>query len=128
MGAQGTLFTKDRFGNSASLQLEGTYMETAFNWERDQGVPAVNPQAGGSWYTQWIMQQTPEQSKYTTVLTIFWQDNLWEEDDYVFVPALRRSLRLSASAPRSPLFGTDFIKHAQRYGSNGGLGEVMCQS
>jgi hypothetical protein len=125
MGAQGTLFTKDRFGNSAPSQLDGTYMQTAFNWERDQGIPAVNPQAGGSWYTQWIMQQTPEQSKYTTVLTIFWQDNLRDEDDYVFVPALRRSLRLSASARCSPLFGTDLIKDDQRYGWNGGVGKFM---
>jgi hypothetical protein len=75
MGAAPTLFTKDRFGNAAPSVLDFTYMQTAYNWESDQGVPSVNPQAAGSWYTQWIMQQTPEQSKYTTVLTIFWQDN-----------------------------------------------------
>jgi hypothetical protein len=125
MGGQPTLFTKDRFGNTAASTLEGTYMQTAYNWESDQGVPAVNPKSGGSWYTQWIMQATPEQSKYTTVLTIFWQDNLREEDDYVFVPALRRSLRLSASARCAPLFGSDLIKDDQRYGWNGGVGKFM---
>jgi hypothetical protein len=105
--------------------LDFTYIQTAYNWESDQGVPPVNPQAAGSWYTQWIMQQTPEQSKYTTVLTIFWQDNLRDEDDYVFVPALRRSLRLSASARCAPLFGSDAIKDDQRYGWNGGVGKFM---
>src|SRR5260370_16826741 len=69
------------------------------------------------------MEATLEQSKFTTVLTIFWQDNLREEDDYVFVPALRRSLRLSASARCSPLFGSDAIKDDQRYGWNGGVGK-----
>jgi Protein of unknown function (DUF1329) len=125
LGAAPTLFTKDRFGNSAPSVLEFTYFQTAYNWERDQGVPPISPHAAGSWYTQWIMQQTPEQSKYTTVLTIFWQDNLREEDDYVFVPALRRSLRLSASARCAPLFGSDAIKDDQRYGWNGGVGKFM---
>jgi hypothetical protein len=125
MGAQPAGFTRDRFGNSSPVSADFIYMQTAYNWESDQGVPAVNPQANGSWYTQWIMQSTPEQSKYTTVLTIFWQDNLREEDDYVFVPSLRRSLRLSASARCAPLFGTDFIKDDQRYGWNGGVGKFM---
>ncbi len=125
LGAQPTGFTRDRFGNTSPIQGDFTYMQTAFNWESDQGVPPVNPKAAGSWYTQWIMQTTPEQSKYTTVLTIFWQDNLRDEDDYVFVPALRRSLRLSASARCAPLFGTDAIKDDQRYGWNGGVGKFM---
>jgi hypothetical protein len=47
-----------------------------------------------------------EQSKYTTVLTIFWRTFLGEEDDYVFVPALR----LSASDRYAPTFGTDAVK------------------
>jgi uncharacterized protein DUF1329 len=125
LGAAPTLFTKDRFGNAAPSVLDFTYFQTAYNWESDQGVPPVNPQAAGAWYNQWIMQQTPEQSKYTTVLTIFWQDNLRDEDDYVFVPALRRSLRLSASARCAPLFGSDAIKDDQRYGWNGGVGRFM---
>jgi hypothetical protein len=125
LGHRPTLFTRDRFGNSAATVTDFTYFQTAYNWESDQGVPPVNPQAAGSWYTQWIMQQTPEQSKYTAVLTIFWQDNLRDEDDYVFVPSLRRSLRLSASARCSPLFGTDYIKDDQRYGWNGGVGKFM---
>ncbi len=125
MGAAPIAYTRDRFGNVAATQIDFTYNQTAYNWESDQGIPAVNPQANGSWYTQWLMQQTPEQSKYTTVLTIFWQDSLREEDDYVFVPALRRSLRLSASARCAPLFGTDAIKDDQRYGWNGGVGKFM---
>jgi hypothetical protein len=45
-----------------------------------------------------------------------------DDDDYVFVPALRRSLRLSVSARCSPLFGTDMMRDDQRVGWNGGVG------
>jgi len=69
------------------------------------------------------MVQKPEQSKYTTVLTIFWQDNLKDEDDYVFVPSLRRSLRLSSSARCAPFLGSDMVKDDQRVGWNGGVGK-----
>ncbi len=71
------------------------------------------------------MVDQPEQSKYTTVLTIFWHDNLKEEDDYTFVPSLRRSLRLSTSARCSPLLGSDMIKDDQRVGWNGGVGKFQ---
>ena len=44
----------------------------------------------------------------------------------MFVPALRLSLRLSASARRAPTFGTDAVKDDQRYGWNGGgVGKFM---
>jgi hypothetical protein len=61
-----------------------------------------------------------KQSKYTAVLTLFWQDLAKDEDDYVFVPSLRRSLRLSATSRCSPLFGSDLVKDDARVGFNGG--------
>jgi hypothetical protein len=67
------------------------------------------------------MQDKPEQSKYTAVLTIFWKDFGQDEDDYVFVPSLRRSLRLSASSRCSPLFGSDMVKDDSRVGYDSGL-------
>jgi Protein of unknown function (DUF1329) len=125
LGAGPTLYTKDRFGNTAASIVDFTYFQTAYNWETDQGVPRIDPRGGESWYTQWIMQRTPEQSKYTSVLTIFWRDNLRDEDDYIFVPSLRRTLRVSATARCAPLFGTDYIKDDQRYGWNGGVGKFV---
>ena len=58
-------------------------------------IPRTDPEANGAWYTEWLMVEQPEQSRYTADLTIFWQDLTKTEDNYVFVPALRRSLRLS---------------------------------
>jgi hypothetical protein len=121
LGNAGALYSKDRFGNSASQVVDATYRQLAYNWEPD--IDRTNPAAGGAWYSEWIMVELPEQSKYTAALTLFWQDNLKDEDDYVFVPALRRSLRLSSSARCSPLFGTDMVKDDQRVGWNGGVGK-----
>jgi Protein of unknown function (DUF1329) len=119
------LIVRDRFGNYAPEVADGTYRQLAYNWESDQGVPRVDPLAGGAWYSEWLMLELPEQSKYTAVLTLFWQDNLKDEDDYAFVPALRRSLRLSTSARCAPLLGTDMVKDDQRVGWNGGVGKFV---
>ena len=62
------------------------------------------------------MVEWPEQSKYTAVLTLLYQDNLKDDDDYAFIPALRRSLRLSSSARCSPVLGTDIVRDDQRVG------------
>jgi hypothetical protein len=125
LGNQGAFYTKDRFGNYSPEIVDATYRQLAYNWETDEGYPRVDPQAGGAWYSEWIMVEQPEQSKYTAVLTLFWQDNLKDEDDYAFVPALRRSLRLSSSARCAPLLGSDMVKDDQRVGWNGGVGKFV---
>ncbi len=111
--------TSDRFGNTSCTTTSVVYRQLAYNWSPD--VPRTEPQASGAWYTEWLMVETPEQSRYTADLTIFWQDLSRMEDNYVFVPSLRRSLRLSVSARCGPLFGSDMIHDDQRGGYNGGL-------
>jgi Protein of unknown function (DUF1329) len=116
----GGFYVKDRFGNWANTKVDVLYRQLAYNWE--PGKPRIHPEAAGAWYTEWLMVEIPEQSKYTADLTIFFQDNLREEENYVFIPALRRSLRLSVSARCAPLFGSDMTHDDQRIGWNGGVG------
>lgn len=111
--------TADRFGNNSCTKTSVVYRQLAYNTH--PGIPRTDPSANGAWYTEWLMVEQPEQSRYTADLTIFWQDLTKTEDNYVFVPALRRSLRLSASARCSPLLGSDMIHDDQRGGYNGGL-------
>ncbi len=111
--------TADRFGNTSCTKTSVVYRQLAYNNHVD--IPRTDPEANGAWYTEWIMVEQPEQSRYTADLTIFWQDLTKTEDNYVFVPALRRSLRLSSSARCSPLLGSDMIHDDQRGGYNGGL-------
>jgi len=123
MGNASTIYTKDRFGNWSGTVEDVVYRQLTYNWESDQGFPQIEPGANGAWFTEWVMIEKPEQSKYTTVLTLFWQDNLKDEDDYIFVPTLRRSLRLSSTARCSPFLGSDMVKDDQRQGWNGGVGK-----
>ena len=67
------------------------------------------------------MIEEPEQFKYITELTIFYQDVKREEGNYVFLPALRRSLRTATTARCSPFGGGDFTKDDVRAGFNGGI-------
>ena len=115
----GSFCSADRFGNHACTLTSVVYRQLAYN--SDPSMPRTEPSAKGSWDTEWLMVDQPEQSRYTADLTIFWQDLKRTEDNYVFVPALRRSLRLSASARCSPLLGSDMIHDDQRGGYNGGL-------
>jgi len=109
----------DRFGNSTSAKWAFVYRQVAFN--TDPGVMTTDPLAAGAFYTQWLMTDEPEQAKYTTDLDILPQDNQRDEANYLFFPALRRSVRFSVGARCAPLLGTDWTHDDQKPGFNGGL-------
>jgi hypothetical protein len=98
----------DRFGDIAPSSLDVVYRWSAFI--TDPGFPPTENYAPGTWYTEWGMQETPEQARYTATLSLYYinQESNPYPDTYIFVPALRRSLRLSATARCSPVFGFDW--------------------
>lgn len=53
---------------------------------------------------------SPEQVKYTTQVALLPDDPEKLEEIYVFLPSLRRSLRLSSAARCSPILGSDFVQ------------------
>ena len=68
------------------------------------------------------MEETPEQARYTASLNLFFVDQEKNPfpDTFVFVPALRRSLRLASTARCSPVFGFDWsYDDAKTNGFNG---------
>jgi Protein of unknown function (DUF1329) len=103
-----TVWAVDRFGNIAPSSVDLVYRWSAFI--TDPGFPPSESYAPGTWYTEWAMQETPEQARYTASLSLYYinQESNPFPDIYVFVPALRRSLRLSATARCSPVFGFDW--------------------
>ena len=109
----------DRFGNATTARWAFVYRQLAFN--TDPGVPRTDPRSAGAFYTQWLMTEEPEQAKYTTDLDILPQDNQQNELNYIFLPALRRSISFSVSARCAPLLGTDWTHDDQKPGFNGGL-------
>jgi hypothetical protein len=104
----GTVRAVDRFGNIAPSSFDVVYRLSAYI--SDPGFPHEETYMPGSWQTQWAMQLSPEQARYTASLSIFFQDQESNPypDTYVFVPALRRSLRLSSASRCSPVFGFDW--------------------
>ena len=116
----GTVWAVDRFGDVAPSSLDVVYRWTSFI--TDAGFPRTETYAPGTWYTEWGMQETPEQARYTASLSLFYinQESNPYPDTYVFVPALRRSLRLSATSRCSPVFGFDWTyDDAKTNGFNG---------
>jgi hypothetical protein len=124
-----SLCTMDRFGNQACTRMAAVYRQLAYN--NNPMASNIEPQAGGAWYTEWLMVEQPidilqigtgqERSRYSVDLTIFWQDNGRSADNYVYIPSLRRSVRFSGSARCTPLFGSDILHDDQRGGYNGGI-------
>ena len=104
----GTVCSVDRFGDVAPSSFDVVYRLSAYI--TDPGFPHEESYAPGTWQTQYGMQLSPEQARYTASLSTFYQDQEKNPfpDTYVFVPALRRSLRLGAASRCSPVFGFDW--------------------
>jgi len=104
----GTVWAQDRFGNIAPSSFAYVYRYS--DYIAEQGFPPSYNYAPGTWYTQWAMQLAPEQSRYTASLSLYFKDQESNPfpDTFVFVPALRRSMRLSAASRCSPVFGLDW--------------------
>ncbi|MGH7916291.1 MAG: DUF1329 domain-containing protein [Candidatus Binataceae bacterium] len=117
---KGSIWFQDRFHNISRDTFSLVYRQSGYN--TDPGVPVNETYAPGTWYTEWFMEESPEQARYTASLALFYKDMEAHPfpDQYVFVPALRRSLRLSSSARCAPIFGSDWTNDdAKLNGFNG---------
>jgi hypothetical protein len=113
------VFLLDRFGNMTTETTATIYRE--FSFVSDPGVPAMDPSGSGIYYAEYTRVLQPEQSRYTTQLTLYYTDAAKSEDLFLFIPALRRTLRLSAASRCSPFVGTDFIQDDVKQLFNGGI-------
>jgi hypothetical protein len=121
-GALLTVCNMDQMSNVLCWKLDYESRQLAYNWE--PGVPQTEEGSGGAWLGEWIDVQEPEQYRYATDLVLLWQDNLEIEDNYLFVPALRHSLRLSDSAHCARIFTfADYTHDDVRGGWNGGIAD-----
>ncbi len=104
--------TMDRFKNMVNNEVR----EVNFKVKHlsDVGKPADIPGTGDIFLTQNNIIWTPEQSKYVNALQIFYDDPGKLPETFVFVPALRRSLRTSTAARCSPLLGSDYTEDDER--------------
>jgi hypothetical protein len=111
---------EDRFGNVYRQMANFVYRRLSHIG--DPGQPLNDPQAQGTDYSEYVEVIFPEQAKYTTDLTIYYTDYAKAEDTFLFIPSLRRSLRLSTAARCTPFVGSDLILDDPRVnGFNGGF-------
>src|SRR5580704_3925289 len=107
----------DRYSNKTYSYVYEIYFK--FKHISDPGMGVDTPdQQGDIFLSQNNVVWQPEQSKYTNDLLIFYDDPARDPEVYVFVPALRRSLRLSSAARCAPLLGGDYVADDSREGLN----------
>ncbi len=98
----------DKYHNMTASDTE----VTAFRLSHlsDPGYPS-NPSFGrGYIFSDRYFEHLPEQSKYTTEIAMYRDDPALPQELYVFLPSLRRSLRLSSRARCSPILGSDYAQ------------------
>jgi hypothetical protein len=105
-------FNMDKFGNKYVSGVR----EVNFKLKHlsDPGKPINLPGVGDTFLTQNNIIMEPEQSKYVNALQIFHDNPADLPDSYVFVPSLRRSIRLTTAARCSPLVGSDYTQDDER--------------
>ncbi len=105
-------FSMDRYGSKYVTEVR----EVNFKLKHlsDPGKPADIPSTGDTFLTQNNVIWQPEQSKYVNSLQIFHDNPADLPDSYVFVPSLRRSIRLTTAARCSPLVGSDYTQDDER--------------
>jgi hypothetical protein len=105
-------FSMDRYGSKYVTEVR----EVNFKLKHlsDAGKPTDIPGTADLFVTQNNVIWEPEQSKYVNSLQIFHDDPAQLPDSYVFVPSLRRSIRLTTAARCSPLVGSDYTQDDER--------------
>jgi hypothetical protein len=101
-------FIEDRYGNTTPEESIAT------TWQlmhlSDSPYPINLPYADGIYHSTRDLLLVPEQSKYTTALDLQPDNPSAVQETYVFLPSLRRPLRLSSAARCSPILGTDWAQ------------------
>ncbi|MGO9058389.1 MAG: DUF1329 domain-containing protein [Candidatus Binataceae bacterium] len=108
--------TIDRF-HSVSL-TKGDINTWRLSNLSESDMPKTMPYASGVQIVSRFFDFQPEQVKYTTQLAQVFSDPERVQEIYVFLPSLRRSLRLSSAARCSPILGTDWVQDDNGLGFN----------
>jgi hypothetical protein len=106
------LYFQDRYHNSTNETFIEVYRK--LDHIGDAGYPITDPNAAGVQFVEYLQITQPEQARYTAQVTLYYTDFAKDEDLFLFVPSLRRSLRLSSAARCSPIIGSDYSQDEAR--------------
>jgi hypothetical protein len=97
----------DRYLNIAPSLSYQVFLQ--FTHITDPGFPGYAREMPGYLSSYYDELEEPEQSKYTSPLELIFDDPQKIPEFYVFLPSLRRALRLSSSARCAPYAGGDYV-------------------
>jgi hypothetical protein len=101
-------FLVAKYGNKSFTSVDAVFY--GLSHLSEPGLPTDMPYANGVLYASRFQLLAPEQTKYTTEFTQLFDDPRRLPEVFVFLPSLRRSLRLSAAAKCAPILGLDYIQ------------------
>jgi Protein of unknown function (DUF1329) len=111
---------EDRFSNISCATEVAVYRQ--LRHLADTGSSTSTADGGdsaGPSFTEFWMIETPEDQKYTSGLTLYYDSR--PQDSYIFTPKLRRAIRINAGARCSESVGSDFMQDDWRNGFSGDI-------
>jgi len=104
----------DTYGSGCAIDATLNYNCQAYTavkrqlaYNTDADAPPEPPGPNARYFTEWFITLEPEQDKYTAYLTVNYADPARPEDEYAFLPALRRYQPISSAARCSQTGGMD---------------------
>jgi hypothetical protein len=124
----------DTYGSGCAIDATLNYncqyysaVKRQLAYNTDANAPAEPPGPNAKYFTEWFMTLEPEQEKYTAYLTVNYADPARPEDEYAFLPALRRYQPISSAARCSESGGMDATFEDFHNGFDSNLTELNVQ-
>jgi hypothetical protein len=106
--------TVDTYGSGCAIDSSGNYncqtylaVKRQLSFNTDANAPVEPPGPDARYFTEWFMTLEPEQDKYTAYLTVNFADPSRPEEEYAFLPSLRRYQSIATGARCSESQGMD---------------------
>lgn len=121
------VMTMDKYGHLSESDAFQVIVRMAHI--SDVGMPTTLPNGlPGIFLSQYLEAVSPEESKYAANLTLFPDDPSKDEEVFLYIPTLRRSLRSSSASRCAPLLGSDSFNDDLNGGFNGIPSEFHIES
>ncbi len=104
----------ETYGAGCAIDSTRNYNCQAYSWVKrqlsyntDPNAPVETASPNARYFTEWFMELEPEQERYTAYLTVNYADPTRPEEQYAFLPALRRYQPISTLARCAETGGMD---------------------
>jgi hypothetical protein len=121
----------DTYGSGCAIDVTLNYNCQAYSavkrqlsYNTDPNSPVEPAGINARYFTEWFMELEPEQERYTAYLTVNYADPTRPEEEYAFLPSLRRYQPIASSARCSESGGMDATSEDFHNGFDSNLTEL----